>query len=116
MSETNRTPDEFAQSTPDKTVRSMGEINTANMVFELQKTVGEVQEALRLLSPKIDDIAGFIKHRAPDLASKADMIQMKSELQTSINLRPTRRQAIFDIAWLVGLITAAISFGGRAVH
>ena len=116
MSETNRTPDEFAQGTPDKVVRSLGEINTANMVFELQKTAGEIQEALGLLAPKIDDVAGFIRHRAPDLASKSDVIQMKAELQTAIDLRPTRRQAIFDMAWVVELIIPAVSFGGKFAH
>lgn len=109
-------PDSFAQTTPQGITRSFDEMNTGQMVFELQKTVGEIQETLRSLAPKIDDVAGFIKHRAPDLASKVDMIQVKTDLEAAISLRPTRRQSIFDIVWVVSLITGAVTFGSKLAH
>lgn len=147
---------EIAQATPKKgDVRSYDEMNTGTMMFELQGTVGEIKQAisdlsrtvergltrienvervsgeikdaLRLLVPKLEDLAGFTRHRAPTLADKADLANLKTEamqgianlrsdFKAEIERRPTRRQAVFDIAWVVGLIAAAVTLGARAVH
>ena len=132
-------PTSMAQTTP-KGVRSYDEMNTGLMVFELQGTVGELKEAiaavhrtleatlkkvelsentskeikgqLTALTPKIDDLVGFTKHGVPNLASKQDISDLKAEIEK----RPTRRQAILDIAWVVGLITAAVTFGSKIAH
>jgi hypothetical protein len=93
-----------------------GEVDTHAMVFELQGTVHEIKETLRLLAPKIDDIAGFIRHRAPDLVDKTALGALSAELKAEINKRPTRRQTVFDIAWVVALITGAVTFGSHLAH
>jgi hypothetical protein len=133
------TPRSVADAVP-KVVRSFDEMNTGAMVFELQGTVGELKQAivslqmtleglgrridgtertssdiktvLTNLVPKIEDLAGFVKHGAPSLATKDDV----ADLQTEIEKRPTRRQAILDIAWVVGLIAAAVTLGSRVAH
>jgi hypothetical protein len=133
-------PAEVVQVPPKGLVRSYDEMNTGSMVFELQGTVGELKEAvadlrrtmnrvldkiqvadrssqevkdtLRILAPKIDDVAGFVKHRGPSLADKQDISALRSE----IDRRPTRRQAIVDIAWIVGLIATSVTFGSRLTH
>lgn len=133
-------PESFAQA-PPKDTRSFDEMNTSSMIFEMQGTLGEVKQAvlalhnlvaqngtrleaversngeikivLGQLTPKIDDVAGFIKHRGPSLVDKAELTIVKGQLSTEIATRPTRRQAIFDIAWVVGLISAAVALGSR---
>jgi hypothetical protein len=119
-------------------------MNTGQMVFELQGSMGEIKEAiaslsravekgnarieaversqgetreaLRLLLPKLDDVAGFVRHRAPGLVDKADLPALRSDLMSQIERRPARRQAAFDIAWVVGLIATAVSLGSRFTH
>jgi hypothetical protein len=142
----SRPPDstEIAQAIPKGATRSYDEMNTGQMVFELQGTVHELKEAiaslsrnveigfsridriekassdiresLRLLVPKIDDFVGFAKHRAPSLADKADLVTLKADLKLEIEKRPTRRQMVTDIALIVGLVTAAVTFGARTGH
>lgn len=133
-------PESFPQ-TPPKTTRSFDEMNTGTMIFEMQGTLGEVKQAVLALTslvqqggtridaverstseikvvlgqiaPKIDDVAGFIKHRGPSLVDKAELIGIKGQLSSEIEKRPTRRVAIFDIAWVVGLIGSAMALGAR---
>lgn len=135
----SETPKSVADVVP-KVVRSFDEMNTGTMVFELQGTVGELKQAIVSLQmaieglgrridgsertasdikaaltglvPKIEDLSGFVKHGAPNLATKDEI----SDLQTEIEKRPTRRQAILDIAWVVGLIAAAVTLGARIAH
>ena len=141
-----RPPDstEIAQATPKGGTRSYDEMNTGAMVFELQGTVGElkeaiaaltrtverglgrvenverstgeIKEALRLLVPKLEDLAGFTKHRAPSLADKADLATLKAELKADIEKRPTRRQSVLDVGLIVGIISAAVTLGSRMAH
>jgi hypothetical protein len=134
------TPEVLAQATPKGPVRSYDEMNTGQMVFELQGTVGELKESIASLTrtvqagfsraegvervvtdiktvlgqlvPKIDDVAGFVKHGAPNLATKHDLEDVRSDLK----LRPTRRQAIFDVGWVVALITGAVTLGSHLAH
>jgi hypothetical protein len=141
--DTPLTPGQTPETTPPK-MRSFDDMNTGVMVFELQGTVGEIKaaivaltskidqgfsrieslerssgelkESLRGLTPKIDDLVGFARHRAPELATKADLASLRSDLRADINLRPTRRQAVLDIAWVVGIIIAAVTFGARLTH
>ncbi len=132
-------PSSIAQTTP-RGVRSYDEMNTSNMVFEMQGTVGEIKEAiasltrvvenyakrieatertttdikgtLASLTPKVDDIVGFIKHGVPNLAKKEDLGKLMSEIEK----RPTRRQAVLDVAWIVGVIGVALTIGSRVAH
>jgi len=76
----------------------------------------ETKDVLRQLVPKIDDVAGFIKHRLPALAERSDLIKLEADLKEEIVKRPTRRQTILDLAWVFGLIVAAVAFGSRLAH
>ncbi|MGA2871118.1 MAG: hypothetical protein ABSF34_18405 [Verrucomicrobiota bacterium] len=132
-------PESMAQTAP-KTTRSYDEMNTHQMVFELQGTIGEikavisslqrgeekissrvelvehsmseVKDRLDKLLPKIDDVLGFIKHGTPNLSTKADLANLKIEIEK----RPTRRQTILDIAWVVGLIAAVLAISARLAY
>jgi len=88
----------------------------AQRMERIEHTSADIKEALARLLPRLEDISGFIKHRAPELASKADLQLLGSDLTEQISKRPTRRQAIFDIAWIVGVIIAAVTFGSRIAH
>src|ERR1019366_68391 len=142
--DTPLTPSQTPETSEPVKVLSFDEMNTGQMVFELQgsvgeiraaiaaltskvdqgfnrierteRTSGEIKEALHALAPKMDDLVGFTKHRAPYLASQADIAKLQSDLQADIKLRPTRRQAVLDIAWVVGIITAAVTLGARFAH
>ena len=138
--------DEPQQSSPTPAqvpppFRSLGEIDIAQMIFELQGSFGEVKEGLRTtrlelieqskrldtlskidadlkntvsqLAPKIEDIAGFLKHRAPHLVDKQDLVVLKSALESDSEKRPTRRQSVIDVALLVGLIGGLLTIGSR---
>jgi len=139
-----RPPEQFAQTPPKGVLRSYDEMNTGQMVFELQGTVGELKstvsqlaelmkanslrleaverssadlkEILRLMAPKLDDLAGFAKHRAPFIADKTDLTALKSALEAQINQRPTRRQSITDVALIVGLIGGLLAIGTHLAH
>lgn len=55
------TPTEIAQATPTGGLRSYDEMNTGQMVFELQGTVGEVKEAIAALT--LDRGKGLFPYR-----------------------------------------------------
>ena len=130
-------PNAFPLVTPPHTPRSYDEplpteamTEVRSLLSELRKALKEVaakvdaqersaaetKELLRQLAPKIEDIAGFVKHRVPVLADKADLEKMASGLRDEIAKRPTRRQAILDMVWIFTLITGAITFGSRSTH
>lgn len=137
----DRPPEQFPQTTPKGHLRSYDEMNTSQMVFELQGTVGELRSSmaqvinlltantarveaaekssgeikgmLHLLTPKLEDLAGFAKHRAPFLADKTDLATLKAGLETEIGKRPTRRQSVTDVALIVGLIAGLLAIGAH---
>jgi len=137
-------PAQFAQTVPKGPLRSYDEMNTGQMVFELQGTVGElkssmaqmldllksntaridvaertsgeIKEILRLLAPKLEDLVGFAKHRAPFLADKTDLSNLKSDLAAEITKRPTRRQSVTDVAFIVGLVGSLLAIGAHLAH
>lgn len=129
-------PDVFALVTPraprsyNEPLPEEGMSEVRSQLGELRKALGEVaakvdsqgqsasesKELLRQLAPKIEDIAGFVKHRVPTLADKADLEKAVGGLQDEIAKRPTRRQAILDMVWIFTLITGAITFGSRSVR
>jgi len=82
----------------------------------VERSTGDIKEALRQLLPKLENLSGFATHRAPSLVDKADIANLKAELKAEIEKRPTRRQTIADIALIVGVIAAAVTLGSRVVH
>jgi hypothetical protein len=134
-------PTEIVQVPPGDDKRSYAELDTRTMVFELQGAIyelkgliaaltstvhqgfdridaverggAETREVLRSLVPKIEHLAGFTTHRAPHLVDKADLITLQATLTAEIEKRPTRRQAIVDIALIVGLIGALLTIGSH---
>jgi len=107
--------------TPLRDLGSYGELRkafgeVAAKVDAQGQSAAEIKELLRQLAPKIEDVAGFVKHRVPVLADKADLEKMAAGLRAEIEKRPTRRQAVFDMFAIFSLVAAAITFGGRAVH
>jgi len=94
--------------------RAFGEV--AAKVEAQERSASETKEALRQLAPKIEDIAGFVKHRLPTLVDKSDLTNAIAGLRAEIEKRPTRRQAILDMTWVFGLIGSAIAFGSRAAR
>jgi len=85
-------------------------------VENLERSTEELKESLRHLVPKLENLVGFTTHRAPHLADKTDLANLKAELKLDIEKRPTRRQSVTDVALIVGLITAAVTFGSRVAH
>ncbi len=61
----------------------------ATKVDAQERSASETRETLRQLAPRIKDIASFIKHRAPALADKADLVGLTAELRAEIEKRPT---------------------------
>lgn len=85
-------------------------------IDKIERTGGEIKEVLRALTPKLEDLSGFTKHRAPMLADKADMIGLRSDLRVEIEKRPTRRQMVLDIAMIVGAIGTLLTIGSHLAH
>jgi DNA-directed RNA polymerase specialized sigma24 family protein len=81
-----------------------------------ERTSVEIKDMLNRLVPKLDDVAGFIKYRAPTLTDKADLTKVVGALEEAIAKRPTRRQMVLDMAWVFGMIAAAVTLGGRIAH
>lgn len=91
--------------------KAFGEV-TARLEAQ-ERSSAEVKEMLRRLDPQIQDVAGFVKHRVPVLADKADLERMAGGLRAEIEKRPTRRQAVLDMVFVFSLVTAAITFGSK---
>jgi hypothetical protein len=112
-------PEAMVQVPPRGPTRSFNEMNKGQTVFGIQGTVGELKEAIAALSrtvesgfarldalersagklkdtlrsmvPKLDDCAGFYKHRVSALPDKSDLLKIQAELKSEIEKRPTRR-------------------------
>jgi chromosome segregation ATPase len=140
-------------------------------VARLEGDVAEIKSTLNRLAPRIDEIYGFLTAKLPELATKAELIQLRSEtnlgltglrtelkaeavdlrtelkaevadlrteiraeatdlrgelkaeaadlrgemaeLRIEIMRRPTRRQSIFDIFAVVGLIGAVLTIAAH---
>lgn len=95
----------------------------ADRTESIGRATAEIKDQLAKLAPKIDDLAGFVRHGVPNLCSKTDLTALKTDMTTlkadmvlQIEKRPTRRQAIADIILIVGAIAGAITLGTRLVH
>jgi uncharacterized protein YydD (DUF2326 family) len=112
----------------------------------------EVKSTLNRLAPRIDEMLGFLQAKLPELAtkaelanfrsdSKAEIADLRSEIKTEIvdlrnetrteladvrremaglrleiMQRPTRRQSMFDIFAVVGLVGAVLTIAARFAH
>jgi chromosome segregation ATPase len=110
-------------------------------VSHIRSDLDEVKSTLNRLAPRIDEMHGFLTAKLPELASKAELIQLRSdtktgladlraemktdaadlraemaELRIEIMQRPTRRQSIFDIFAVVGLIGAILTIAAHFAH
>jgi hypothetical protein len=145
----------IAQTAPTGVPRSYNEMNTSSMVFELQGTVHEIKqsiaslaalvergfgrtegleassteikEVLRALPPKLEDLAGFTRHQAPQLADhtdikelegnlKAEIVRVETHLKTEIDKRPTRYQSFRETAIVVVLVGVFLTIVSYIAH
>jgi hypothetical protein len=143
------------QTPPTGMTRSYNEMNTNSMVFELQGTVheikqsiasltalvergfgrmesletssAEIKEVLRALPPKLEDLTGFTRHQAPQLADrtdiaelagnlKAEIVRVESHLKTEIDKRPTRYQSFRETAIIVVLVGVFLTIVSYLAH
>jgi hypothetical protein len=107
-------------------------------VGRLESDVSEIRSILNRLAPRIDEMYGFLIARLPELANEAELTGLRAETKTQIAdlraetkaefadvrreivelrleivQRPTRRQSIFDIFAVVGLIGAILTIAAR---
>jgi hypothetical protein len=110
-------------------------------VGRLESDVSEIRSILNRLAPRIDEMYGFLTARLPELATKAALTGRRADTQTQIAdlraetktefadvrreivelrleimQRPTRRQSIFDVFAVVGLIGAVLTIAARFAH
>jgi hypothetical protein len=93
------------------------------------RDVSENRSILNRLAPRIDEVYGFLTAKLPELArslraeTKTQIADLRTETQTQIAdlrpeiaQRPTRRQSIFDILAVVGLIGAILTIAKHFAH
>jgi hypothetical protein len=108
-------------------------------VAHMRGDIAEIKATLNRLAPLIDEFRGFIAATLPTLATKAelatlptlatkaelaelraelkaDIAELRAELRLEIMRRPTRRQAIFDMFAIVGLIGTALAIATHLAH
>ena len=103
-------------------------------VARLETDVAEIKATLARLAPRIDEMYGFLTAKLPDLATKAQLADLRTETKSEIAAlrtetkseiaelrfellqRPTRRQAIFDIFAIVSLIGVILAIASHIVH
>lgn len=110
-------------------------------VAHIRGDVTEIKSTLNRLAPVIDETRGFLTATLPQLATKAELADLRSEtkaaladlrsetktefadvrreiaeLRLEIMQRPTRRQSIFDIFAIVSLVGAVLTIAARFAH
>jgi len=96
-------------------------------VARLESDVSEIRSILNRLAPRIDEMYGFLTAKLSELATKAELTSLRPELRSEIAdlrnelrleimQRPTRRQSVFDIFAVVGLIGAILTIAARFTH
>ena len=53
-------------------------------VGRLESDVGEIRSILNRLAPRIDEMYGFLTARLPELATKAELIDLRAQNKTQI--------------------------------
>jgi hypothetical protein len=104
-------------------------------VAHIRDDVGDIKTTLNRLTPLIDEFRGFMAATLPTLATrrevtelraelkteiselraelKTEMAELRSELHLEIAQRPTRRQSVFDVSAIVGLIGAILAIASH---
>jgi hypothetical protein len=77
-------------------------------VGHIRSDISEIKAILGRLAPRIDEMYG----KLPFFATKEDVTNLKLEIER----RPTRRQSVLDIFYIVTIITGAMTFGSRLLH
>jgi hypothetical protein len=110
-------------------------------VAHIRGDVAEIKSTLSRLAPIIDEMRGFLTANLPELTTRAELADLRSETKTAlaglrsetkaefvdvrremaelrleIVQRPTRRQSIFDIFAVVGLIGAVLTIAALFAH
>ena len=107
-------------------------------VAHMRSDIAEIKATLNRLAPLIDEFRGFIAAALPTLATKvelgelraelksdiadlraelkSDIAELRADLRLEILQRPTRRQAIFDMFAIVGLVGAGLAIATRFAH
>jgi hypothetical protein len=110
-------------------------------VARLEADVAEIKSILNRLAPRIDEMYGFVTAKLPELATRAEVAELRTktrteiaavrtemaalrtelkfeiaELRTEIMQRPTRRQTVFDISSVVSLIGVILTIAAHFAH
>jgi len=103
-------------------------------VARLETDVAEIKATLNRLAPRIDEMYSFLTAKLPELATRAEVADLRTELKSEIAglraevkseiaelridilQRPTRRQTVLDIFAIVGLIGAVLTIAARLAH
>jgi hypothetical protein len=110
-------------------------------VAHIRKDLTEVKSTLNRLAPRIDEMLGFLYAKLPELATEAELADLRSEtragiadlrnetrtefadvrremagLRLEVMQRPTRRQSIFDISAIVGPVGAVLTIAAHFAH
>jgi hypothetical protein len=107
--------------------------------------IAEIKATLNRIAPLIDEFYGFLRATLPNLVTKAELADLRTELKSEladlrtelksemadlrtelksemaglrleIVQRPTRRQSVFDIFAVVALIGAIVTIASRFAH
>jgi uncharacterized protein YceH (UPF0502 family) len=110
-------------------------------VGRLEADVAEIKAILNRLAPRIDEMYGFLTAKLPELATKAEVADLRTETKTEIAAvraklaalrtelkseiaelrieivqRPARRQTVFDISSVVSLVGVILTIASRFAH
>jgi hypothetical protein len=103
-------------------------------VARLEADVTEIKSILNRLAPRIDEMYGFVTAKLPELSTRAELAELRTETKTEIAAlrtelkseiaelrieimqRPTRRQTVFDIFSIVSLIGVILAVAARFAH
>jgi hypothetical protein len=98
----------------------MGNLATKAELAKIQSDLGNLATKPELAKvqsdlAKVQSDVGRIQVELGTLATRSELTKLQSEFMIELAKRPTRRQSVLDIAWIVGIVTAAATFGGRLV-
>jgi protoporphyrinogen oxidase len=100
----------------------------------VEADVAEIKSILNRLAPRIDEMYGFMTAKFPELATKAELAELRTETKTEIAAvrtelkseiaemrieimqRPARRQTVFDGFAIVSLIGVILTIAARFAH
>jgi hypothetical protein len=96
-------------------------------IAHMRGDIAEIKATITRLAPLIDEFRGFLTAMLPTLATKvelaepraalkSDIAELRAELLVEIMQRPTRRQAIFDMFAVVGLVGAVLAIVTHVAH